>query len=178
VSSKKTETATFRIEKDILDSLKKTAETENITLNALTNKVFSQFVKWDKPATMTNFVPLPKPLLIKMMDYLTDQQIIQLAEYMVSEIKDLLLVFRNENNVRAFMDGFESWAITSGFVFSHEALRNDTHRYVIQHGMGKKWSMYYDHVFRREFEELGISKSEFDSTEKTLVFNLTYKDNS
>ena len=170
--SKKTETTTFRLEKDILDDLRKTAETDKITLNSLINQIFSQFVKWDSRAPKAGLVPLPKVLLVKIMDKLTNDQIIQIAKYMVDkEIKDIILVLRREHNIITFLDVVESWAKTSDFPFEHEE-KNDMHKYVISHDMGKKWSLYFGEVFKRMFEQLEITKAEFDITDKTLLFTI------
>jgi len=172
LSSKKTKTATFRLEEDILDDLRKTAETEKITLNSLTNQVFKQYVKWDSRAAKAGLVPLPKVLLVKIIDKLTKEEIIQIAQYMVDkEIKDIILVLRKEHNITSFLDVVESWAKTSDFPFEHEE-KNGSHKYVISHGMGKKWSLYFEEVFKRMFEQLEITKAKFDITEKTLLFTI------
>ena len=123
MSTKTTDTATFRIEKDILDNLRKTADEEKITLNSLTNKIFSQFVKWDSTAPKAGMIPLPKALLVKIMDKLSTEEIIQISEYIVTnEIKDIILVLRKEHTLHSFLDAVESWAKTSGFPFIHEEL--------------------------------------------------------
>jgi len=175
--SKKTETTTFRIEKEILDGLRKSAKTEKITLNAFINQSLSQLAEWYLPAKKAGFVPLPKVLLVKIMKNLTNDQVVQIAEYMVKkEIKDIMLVLKNQHNLAAFLGVVESWAISSAFPFSHEEISSSTHNYVINHDMGKKWSLYFGEVFKRMFVELGVSEVTFDVTEKTLVFNFTYAD--
>jgi len=172
LTSKKTETTTFRLEKDNLDDLRKTSETQKITLNSLINQIISQFVKWDSRAPKAGLVPLPKVLLVKIMDKLTKEQINQIAQYMVDkEIKDIILILRNEHNIITFLDVVESWAKTSDFPFEHEE-ENGTHKYVISHNMGKKWSLYFEQVFKLMFEQLEITKAEFDTTENTLVFTI------
>lgn len=175
MSQKKTETSTFRIEKEILEKLRVDADEEKISLNALVNQVLSQHIEWDAPAKKSGFVPLPKILLMKVMNYLTDEQIVQVSEYMVkNEIKDIILTLRNEHNVKSFLNVIESWAKTSGFPFSHEDKGSSTHRYVISHNMGKNWSLYYGIIFTRILEELGVSHINFEITNKNLNFNFTY----
>ena len=157
--TKKTETATFRINQDILEKLRVDSKKEKTTLNSTINNVLSQFVEWYAPAKQAGMIPLPKSLLVKILDYLSDEQIIQVAEYMVkNEIKDILLVLKNEHNISSFMGAVESWAYTSGFPFSHEELSHSIQKYVICHGMGKNWSLYFGTLFTRMFEELGAHR--------------------
>lgn len=175
MSEKKTETATFRIDKKVLEHLRSDAKDENITLNSFVNQLLIQFVEWYSPARKAGMIPLPKVLLIKIMEKLTKKEIIQISEYMVTkEIKDIVLVLKKEHNVNAFMGAIESWAKSSGFPFSHDDLSESTHKYVISHEMGKNWSLYFGIIFTRMLEELGVSHVDFEITDKTLNFSFTY----
>lgn len=177
MSQKKTETSTFRIEKEVLEKLRIDSEEEKISLNALVNQVLAQHVEWNSPAKKSGFVPLPKILLKKVMDNLTEKQIILVSEYMVkNEIKDIILVLRKEHNVNSFLDAIESWAKTSGFPFSHKDKGSSTHKYVITHEMGKNWSLYFGIIFTRILEELGVKHVNFEITNKSLNFDFMYID--
>ena len=173
--SKKTDTATFRIDKDILENLRNSAEDEKITLNALVNQILSQFIEWHSPAKKAGMVPLPKVLLMKIMDKLTSEEIVQISEYMVTnEIKDIILILKKEHTVSSFMSAVESWAKSSNFPFIHEEQGGGAHKYVVSHEMGKNWSLYFGIIFTRIFEELGVSHVNFEITDKTLVFSFTF----
>ena len=139
------------------------------------NQVLVQFIEWHSPAKKAGLVPLPKVLLIKIMDKLTQEQIVQIAEYMVTkEIKDIILILKKEHTVSSFMSTIESWAKTSDFPFNHEDLGGGTHKYVVSHEMGKNWSLYFGIIFTRIFEELGVTHVNFEITDKTLIFSFTY----
>ena len=172
---KKTETSTFRLEKDVLEKLREEAKTEKISLNAYVNQIITKFVEWYSPAQKAGMVPLPKQLLIMIMDKLSDEQIIQIAENMVTkEIRDIILVLKGENNISGFLSVIESWAKTSNFPITHQELGGNTHKYVISHEMGKNWSLYFGVIFTRMFEDLGIKRVNCEITNKTLIFSLTY----
>ena len=157
------------------DNLRKTAEEEKITLNSLTNQIFNQFVKWDSSASKAGMIPLPKVLLVKIMDKLSKEDIIKLAEYMVTnEIKDIILVLRTEHSINSFLDVVEAWAKTSGFPYIHEDLGGSTHKYVITHDMGKNWSLYFGIIFTRILEELKVPHVNCEFTDKTLIFSYTH----
>jgi hypothetical protein len=59
--------------------------------------------------------------------------------------------------------------------YRHEETNNgqNRHSYVIQHDMGKKWSIYLANLYQFLFDELGENKRiEFDKTENTLAFTI------
>lgn len=175
MSDKKTDTSTFRIDKEILEKLRGEANEDKVTLNALVNQILSEFVEWYSPAKKAKMIPLPKSLLVKIMNNLTREQIIQVSEYMVkNEIKDLILILKKEHTVTSFLGAVESWAKTSGFPFNYEDIGGSSHKYVISHEMGKNWSLYFGILFSRILEELGVKHVNFEITDKTLVFSFTY----
>jgi hypothetical protein len=59
--------------------------------------------------------------------------------------------------------------------YIHEETNNgeNRHAYVIQHDMGKKWSLYLASLYHFLFDELGVKKKmEFVKTENTLAFTI------
>lgn len=114
---------------------------------------------------------------IKIISKLTKEEVVQVAEYVVkNEMKDIMLIVKKEYSVSAFLDGLESWAKNSGLIFFHEKLGNSTHKYVISHEMGIKSSLFFGVIFTRLFEEMGATNVNFEITDKTLNFRLTYFD--
>ena len=175
IEKKYTETATFRIEKDVLEKLRVDAKIDKITLNAYVNQILGEFLEWYAPAKKASMIPLPKILLVKIMNKLTEEEVLKIAEHMVTkEIKDIILILKKEHNLSAFLDTIESWAKTSNFPISHEQQNSSNHKYVITHEMGKNWSLYFGVLFTRMFEELGVSHVNFEITDKTLNFNFSY----
>jgi len=165
------ETASFEVEKNILDELRKDAESKQIPLKTLIGIVCSDYIRWYANAPKAGMIPLPKELLVKIMDSVTDEEIFQIAKYIGNKIaKDIIITLRKEHTVKSFMDVLESWAKMSNFPFSHQS-DYDTHSYVIHHGMGKKWAQYFGETFRIILEQLGLKKVKFDVTNNALTFS-------
>ena len=176
VLTKKTEIASFRFEKETINELKKNASLQNISVNNLVNHIIDDHIKWHSSASLAGLVPFPKSLLMKIMEKLDDEQIIDLATYIVNDqIKDIVLMLRREYNLKQFLDVVESWAKISNLPLIQDT-KDDKIKFVLQHEMGEKWSLYFYHVFRMIFEQIGIIDSEFESTKNTLVFKLHLKE--
>lgn len=172
-SGKKTEVTSFRLESNALTEMRKIAENEKVSLNTLVSQIFDQYTNWSHSATKAGFVPLPKTVLIKILDNLDDDEIIDVANYVANEqIKSLLLVVRKAYTTEDFVKGLEYWTKASNFHFSHVEKLNNTHQYIMQHDMGKKWSFYYKHVFEKIFVQLGAKKPDIDTTDSTVVITL------
>jgi hypothetical protein len=107
---------------------------------------------------------------------LSEQEIISLAEYVAKAAnKDALLLMKKEYTIKSALDFIEYWIKISGYPYRHEESNNgeNKHSYVIQHDMGKKWSIYLASLYQCLFDELGqYKKIEFDKTENTLAFTI------
>jgi len=73
--SEKTETASFRLEKNVLEKLRKEAKAKDISLNSLVSQIFSLHIGWYADAPKAGFVSVPKVLLTKTMEKLSQDEI-------------------------------------------------------------------------------------------------------
>jgi hypothetical protein len=109
-------------------------------------------------------------LLSKLINRLPEKEISSIAEYIAkNETKDFVLLLRNEYNIESALDVIETWIRISGYPYRHD-VSYTRHAYVIQHDMGKNWSLYLAEVYRFLFEDFGLKKVEFDLTPNTLDF--------
>jgi len=170
----KTAVQSFRSNKQLLEDLHKYAVTEKISLNALINQIFEYYLSWYAVATKADMVPHSKILLTKIFEKLKTSQIIEIAEYMAEqEIKSIILILRKEFTPESFLSVIESWAKVSNFPTSHTIKSDSSHQYILHHNMNKKWSLYYERVFGKIFEQLKIKYS-IQTTKNALMINLLF----
>jgi hypothetical protein len=170
--SEKTETASFRLERNVLGELRKEAESKDISLNSLVSQIFNLHIGWHANAPKAGFVPVPKPFLAKVIEKLSQDEIVNIAEYIAKdEVKNMTMMLGRELEVESILESFEFWLKTTNFAYKHD---NDdgTHKFVINHEMGKKWSLYLGEVMRLIFKSLGAQKTEFEISPKTLAFTI------
>ena len=109
-------------------------------------------------------------MLINLIGRLPEKEISSIAEYIAKhETRDFVLLLRNEYNIESALDVIETWIKISGHPYRHE-VNYTRHSYVIQHDMGKNWSLYMAEQYRYLFEEFGLKKVEFDINDNTLDF--------
>jgi hypothetical protein len=168
-----TETITLRLEKKILTKLRRESEQNQTSLNTLANQIFRQHIDWHSKASKAGYVPLQKPVIIKLLDRLSEEDVIRAAEDVSKDMfKDVLLLLRDENDLVSTSNVIETWVRVSGFPYKLEVdEEKEVYSYVIQHDMGKKFSLLLATRARVILERLGKQGS-FVVTDNTIVLKV------
>lgn len=168
----KSEVASFRLDKRCLNEIKNEVKTRAISLNSYVNQIFSEHVDWYSNAAKAGMVCFPKTLLVQIMEKLSEEEIVLIAESMATnEMRDIILMLRKRPAPSSFLNLIESWMKASDFPYRHE-MENSEHEFIIHHDMGKKWSQFLGWLFRFVFDKLGVRDASFEITDNTLVFRV------
>ena len=163
---------TLRFDGDVLEQLRKEANQKRVSLNTLASQVFKTHTEFSSASTKAGMIPFPKNLLVRLMNRLSEEEVQQLSQEIAkNEMKDMLLTIKHQYSTEAFIDLIDSWVRVCGFAFTHDHSDN-THSFIIQHEMGRRWSIYLEELFKFVFNDLGTKWSDFQSTEKTITFNV------
>ena len=96
---------TLRFDGQTLESLRKEAQQKRISLNTLASQIFKTHVEFSGAATKAGMVSFPKNLLIRLMNRLSEDEVIQLSEEIArNEMKDTLLMIKRSYTIEAFVD--------------------------------------------------------------------------
>jgi hypothetical protein len=168
-----TETITLRLEKKILTKLRRESEQNQTSLNTLANQIFRQHIDWHSKASKAGYVPLLKPVIIKLLDRLSEEDVIRVAEEVSKDMfKDVMLLMRDENDLVSTLNHIETWIRMSGFPYKLEVDDDkEVYSYVIQHDMGKKFSLLLAARARVILERLE-KQGNFVVTDNTIVLKV------
>jgi predicted DNA-binding ribbon-helix-helix protein len=170
--AKTTESVTLRLDKDILDKLKKEAKEKQISLNVLMGQIAQQHLEWHSHSVKAGFITVRRGKIMKILEKITEKDIVEIAEYVAKkESKGFVMMLRNEYNITSALDVIETWIKISGYSYRHE-IRGSEHSYIIQHEMGKKWSLYLRELYRFIFEDFGLPRVDFDVSDDMLSFRV------
>ena len=61
----KTETSSFRLDKEVFSEFKKKAKKQGLTTNSLINKVMKEYVDWSSVIPSIQLIPLSASLIVK-----------------------------------------------------------------------------------------------------------------
>lgn len=169
---RQTESLTLRLDKGLLDKLRKESEQKMVSINSLANQIISSYIKWYSPAQRAGITFVPKSVLIPIIDSLAEYQIANVAEeFRKNGYEETLLMMSNEYSLSLILDLFDSWLSVSNLQFNREASENSL-KYIINHGMGKKWSLFLEKVFWYIVKDLGITKAGFDVRDGSVTFKI------
>jgi hypothetical protein len=168
---------TLRFDNEILDQLRNEADQKRVSLNTLASQIFQSHAEYDVFAAKAGMISFPKSLLIRLMERLSEYEVEDLSKYIArNEIKDMTLLLKKEYSLSSFLDTIESWLRVSGFPYRRDEDNNEgMQEFIIQHDMGKRWSVYFEKLFRFVFEDLKVRKCSFDSTDNSVAFKLNSK---
>src|SRR3954453_7936304 len=173
----KTESITLRIEKDVLGELRNEAEQKMESLNTLSNQVLKSYIQWHKPATKSGSFYIQKPVMVKLLEYLSDEQIAEVAELSVnSHIKDTVTMITGEFTSWSYLNSFRIWLDLSNFSYVCDKNDNDYERYVIKFDMGKKFNFYMGKFLQFVFELLKVKDVQIEITEYAIMFRIKKKE--
>ena len=165
---KSTEHVSFRINKNILEKLKRISKDQKMSLNTYVNQIFDSHVNWDMHASEIGWVVMLKSASIKLIKHADDKTIIQLAkEAAESGAKEIALSMRGKHGVDEWISILKDRAKSSGFRIK-EYRQNGTMRLIMHHGMGDKWSLFFKTYYETIFSELG-SKIKTEHTENSIL---------
>ncbi|HSA98839.1 MAG TPA: hypothetical protein VLF17_07145 [Candidatus Nitrosotenuis sp.] len=173
--SEKTETVTARINKQTLAKLRSYAKSESTTLNSAINQLLSHAVDWDIVAAKTNWIPIPKDILVSYFEKIDDATIIEVADASGKSVpRDMLLAMRGKLDIKEWVSILRSRAKASGFHYV-EIVEDDHVKFVMKHDMGMKWSIYFQTYYNASFKMLGC-EVEFNITNNTCSYKISRKD--
>jgi len=152
--------------------LQQLSEGMGVSANMLANRALRKLVEWDDYAEKFGFFTWPSALVVEMMASISDTDVEKLGLWAGSNIWREFIFFwfkkiSTENVIDALKVLFPKYAKGYDCEYLHDVV-DRKHVIVIKHGLGRKWSTYYEHLLRGLFR--GASKEiEVDSMENQLV---------
>ncbi len=169
---KKSAVITARVSEEIKNKLENEAEMKGSTVNTLTSNILTKHVSWDRFAEDIGFVFLTKPFLRALLDEVDDKTIKLIATTICrSAIRDAVLFLKGDLNKETIIDAFDLWFGASHMPFRHIKKEN-IDRYIIQHGLGTKWSIYIGAVVSILLGEVEYKVENQKSQEQSISFDI------
>ena len=162
----------FRIDKKIKESLEIECELENQNINHILNQIIQKHLKWDKFAKEIGLVFISKSIFRNILKKLTDSEIRLLATTICRvTFRDATVYMKGDFNYKNFIEIIDIW-ITNSHIPFRKIETEGIIKYVIQHNLGKKYSIYLLTTFGILFSELGYVISNKQLAEDVLTFEI------
>ena len=149
---------TVRIPDALDKAIRKAAEERDESVNALVEACLTKFIEFDQYAEELDYGMVRKRFLAKGMEYLTEDEIRELARWASTELGSETLRFYNAYpKLDAVLHTYESVISKYGRLYSfHHETEGKNHTIILTHRMGKNWSIFFEENLKTIFGRLGI----------------------
>lgn len=177
-SHKRTENISFRLNKDIIDELRRDAEQKQINLNTLANQIFDFYVKFGNSAK-AEMITVTKGTSRAIVEGYAEDDLKSIAERVFKKVAtEVAFQLRGTANFEAGIDILEYYLKASGVPYKHtiDEHNKKRHNFIIQYGMGRKWSLYVAEALRTAFEPVLDKTADYTITDNMVAITLEGKD--
>ena len=96
------EPVTVVIPAENIDQLQYESETKHVSLNTRINQIIKDHLDWHSVTHEAKMYYIPKPLITKAIEHLTEQELSEFAQSMINDLQDMSLLLRGEFNFSSF----------------------------------------------------------------------------
>lgn len=169
-SGPKSESITFRLESRVLDNLKKKAKQDKVSLNTLVSQLIGDYFEWDMTAIDAGWMVMPKIIVGKAFEMLSQDEILTLVDVAYQETKDMFLFMKGKNDEQSFLSLLRIRAEKSGFHL-RELQKDGITTFIIQHDLGRNYSLYCKSLYETIMHQYGV-RVQFETTDHTVIMSL------
>ena len=170
------EHVSFRLDKSCLERLQNEAKNQNITLTQLLYDIIRQYLDWYSVSPKSGVIPMHKKIITALVERLDDKTLSHIANDIAkNEFKNIILIFKNEFTLDAWLESFDSWLKITGFPYKHE-YANEHHTIVVHHEMGQKFSEFEKELLGEVFEMFNV-KVDFEVCNDTIMLKFKMQSN-
>ena len=156
----KTETASFRLEREIFEDFKKHAKDQGLSTNSLINKIMKEYMQWGSKAASAQIIPFPSRVIIILLKKYSDEEIRKIGRnYAEEHFSENLLLLKNEESVDAYIEYAKNSCIAAEFPYSTKE-KNGKIVFTIRHNLGSKYSILLDESVKTQIEILTQKRAE------------------
>ena len=149
-----TESLTIRVDKRILDELRRESDQKLISPNTLINQVLKQYVKWHAYAPKAGIFYMSRTLLSSILDELSNEDIVKISERDVKDnFNDFFFMFQNEYNIENVLELLDYYARASGLNYKHR-IEGTSHFIIIQLDMGQNTTLLLATTLKNVFDRI------------------------
>jgi len=166
----KTETSSFRLEKEIFEDFKKYAKDKGLTTNSMINKIMKEYMQWGSKSTSMQIIPYPSGIIMALLKKYSEEELRKIGRnHAMEHFSENLLLLKNEESVGAYIEMAKNWCDASGFPYSTKE-NNGKIVFTIRHNQGSKFSTLLDELIKTAIEILTKKRAETKVMSNSVSF--------
>jgi len=166
----KTETSSFRLDKEIFEDFKRHAKDQGLTTNSMINKIMKEYMQWGSKALAIQVIPYPTKIIMALLKKRTEKEIREIARNHAREsFSENILLLKNEETIEAFLEFAKNWCDASGFPYSTKE-KDGTVNFTIRHNHGNAFSILLEEIIKTDIELLTKKRAEIKQMTNSVSF--------
>ncbi len=154
--------------------MRRDAEQKQISLNTLANQIFDFYVKFANSAKLGT-IPVSKAAVVELVERCSDDEIRSIAQRICKKAAtEIALQLRGRYDFGAVLDIWKYHLKATGVPFRHkiDEHNKNRHTFIIQYGMGRKWSLFAAEAMKTWFEPVSAKKPEYTITDNMVAITV------
>ena len=135
-----------------IDKLQYESAFKDVSFNTKINQIIKNHLDWYSNASLARMSYIPKSIIAKAIDQLTEQQLSEFAQSAVNDLQEMSILLCGEFSFSSFLDIVNTWLRITQIPSRFDDTRHE-YKIVIRHDMGYKYSFLLKEVFRLLMKE-------------------------
>ena len=172
MSKSDTEIVSVRLDKDTSKLLRLESDSKQISLNGLLNQIISAHINWYELGSKMGRLSMSKRTFRALLENLDDQKIIKIGNTVAKEeYENAIRFFLTKYDMNSIIQFMEKWLKATNIQFRHTT-DDGKNKYVIEHDLGKKWSLLFITRLEALFTDFGYVLADKNSEEHVISFEI------
>jgi hypothetical protein len=151
-----------------IDKLQYESAFRHVSFNTKINQIIKNHLDWYSNAPIANMSYIPKSIVAKAIDQLTEQQLSEFAQSAVNDLQEMSLLLRGEFSFSSFLDILNIWLRITQTPNRFDETGHE-YKIIIRHDMGYKYSFLLKEVFRLVMKERFHKSFHHNMTENIIL---------
>jgi hypothetical protein len=154
--------------------LNELSKTEEVSVNHVVNEALRKWVECDYYAQRFGHVSMPTALLHRILEYLTEGEVAELGRWEADNLSKEFVMLRfkefSERSLRAVALVASKYMNLFKYDYAYDSDKH-AHIMILTHGMGRKWTIYLEHLLRNTYLLLDM-ETELEVMENQLIVRI------
>lgn len=161
-----------RIDEETRDIMEMESDLNHTNFNALLNKILRRHVQWDRFTREIGMIYVNKSAFRNILSKVDDEDLRLIASSTCrSALRDAVIFLKKNMTLQTMTETIDLWLSSSGI--PHRHMPNDKgEKYIVQHDMGAKYSLYLQTALSALFSEIGCIMTNVNTSDNNLVFEI------
>ena len=156
----------------MVEELETEANEKQISQNVLVKQIVEKYLQWDRFASKIGMIPVPKSLLMTLGGDMQAKDITKIVDAIVPVISESVLFMKGDYDLKRAIESLEDYMKASGMKSDHR-MEGNIHHFIIQHDLGKNWSLFTEMLLKAIFNNFVPDKNlKCKITDNTVIASI------